>query len=398
MAENHDIVIIGGGIIGLATALALSEMPGRSVLVLEAEKRYAAHQSGHNSGVIHAGLNYPPGSLKARLCIEGREALYRFCTDHDIRHERCGKILIAVTDDEMSRLEGLRARGEQNGLDGIETLTAEQISEREPHATGLSGLFIPHTGIVDFAEVCRAFAGLIEQRGGQVRLDHRFLSARQDNSRITVKTSRDSLRCRLLINCAGLHSDRVAIKCGHRPGVRIIPFRGEYNVLVPSARHLVRHLIYPVPDPRFPFLGVHFTRTIGGEVEVGPNAVLSFARHGYHPRAFNVQDTIDMLRFRGFWRMARRNWRVGVKEMRRSRNLSLALPHMQRLIPELQADDLTRGRTGVRAMAVDRRGNLVDDFRIVRDNRIMHVLNAPSPAATASIAIGRYLAELVATM
>lgn len=395
MAENHDIVIIGGGIIGLATALALSETPGRSVLVLEAEKRHAAHQSGHNSGVIHAGLYYTPGSLKARLCRDGREALYRFCADHDIKHERCGKILIAVTNDELNRLDDLRSRGEQNGLDGIETLTAEQISEREPHATGLGGLFIPHTGIVDFAEVCRAFADLIEQGDGQVRLDHRFLSAHQDNTRITVETSRGTLRCKLLINCAGLQSDRVAIKCGYRPGVRIIPFRGEYNVLIPTARHLVRHLIYPVPDPRFPFLGVHFTRTIEGEIEVGPNAVLSFARHGYHPRAFNVRDTIDMLRFRGFWRMARRHWRVGMIERRRSRHPRLALPPMQRLIPELQADDLARGRVGVRAMAVDRRGNLVDDFRIVRDNRIVHVLNAPSPAATASIAIGRYLADLV---
>ena len=393
MTDTFDIAIIGGGIVGLATAMALSENQHRSIVVLEAEDDIATHQSGHNSGVIHSGLYYTPGSLKAQLCVTGREDLYQFCETHDIAHERCGKVIVATTDEEAARLEGLRARGEANGLAGLKILSPDEVREHEPHVTCRGGLLVPDTGIVDFAAVCRAFAEVLTSRGAVIRLSSPVSSASQDGTRITINTTSGSLRSKLLINCAGLQADRVARKCGYRPAVRIIPFRGEFDELVPEARHLVRNLIYPVPDPRVPFLGVHFTRMIHGGIEAGPNAVMSFNRHGYRRWSFSARDTLGTLIYPGFWKLAARHWRTALQEWHCSISRRASWERLRRLIPDLREDHVRRGRTGVRAMAVDHNGMLVDDFRIARDNRIIHVLNTPSPAATASIAIGRHIAR-----
>ena len=395
MPERFDIAIAGGGIIGVATALALTEMPGRTVVILEAEDRLAAHQSGHNSGVIHAGLYYKPGSLKARLCAEGREALYRFCAEHAIRHEKCGKVVVATTEGELARLDDLHQRGLANGLEGLRRLTPYELRQREPHATGLGALLVPQTGIVDFAEVTRAMAEVVDERGGVIRCSSPAIGARDVGDHIVVETRTGEIECRHLIACAGLQADRVARRCGVKTNVRIIPFRGEYVQLASGARSLVRHLIYPVPDPALPFLGVHFTRTIDGAVEIGPNALLSMARNGYRRGAFSARDAADMLRFRGFWRLGMRHWRTGRTERRRSRRPELMLEDLRRLVPEVMAEDMEPGRCGVRAMAVDPAGAMLDDFHIVKAGRMVHVLNAPSPAATASLAIGRHIAAMI---
>ncbi|MCZ6836947.1 MAG: L-2-hydroxyglutarate oxidase, partial [Planctomycetota bacterium] len=337
-----------------------------------------------------------PGSLKARLCVEGREALYRFCAEHEIKHEQCGKIVVATNDDEMNRLKTLRDRGERNGLRDINQLSRTELREREPHVEGVGGLFIRETGIVDFAKVAKAYAKLFHERGGKLRLGSPLRAAHRADDQVIVETNRKTYRCSTLITCAGLQADRVARLCGTKPLVRIIPFRGEYDELVPEAMHLVNNLIYPVPDPRFPFLGVHFTRMIDGAIEAGPSALLSWARHGYEGGSFSSRDVLDMLRFRGFWKMGHKNWRTALDELRRAKHPALRLALMQRLIPELQLNDFRPGRTGVRAMAVDPSGTMLDDFHILRDGPMLHVLSAPSPAATASLAIGKYIASLLA--
>jgi L-2-hydroxyglutarate oxidase len=389
---DFDIAIIGGGIVGTATALALTRASAGSLVVLEAEDHLAAHQTGHNSGVIHSGLYYKPGSLKARLCVEGREALYAFCAEQGIPHERCGKVVVATTAQDVAVLDGLEERGEANGLQGLRRLDASELREIEPHACGSGGLLVPDTGIVDFQAVTAAYARIVQQAGHSVRTGARVLGHRRDGGRQFLHTTAGDLSCRYLVNCAGLQSDRVARMCGVQPGVRIVPFRGEYYELAPARRHLVKNLIYPVPDPRFPFLGVHFTRMIHGGVEAGPNAVLAFKREGYSRLSLSLRDALSTAGYVGFWRMARRHWSMGLGEMYRSWCKWAFVRALRRLVPEVRSRDLLRGGAGVRAQAVEPDGSLVDDFRLVEAEGMLHVLNAPSPAATASIAIGAYIA------
>lgn len=396
MGHPYEAAIIGGGIVGLATAMALTERGCRSVVVLEAENYLAAHQTGHNSGVIHSGLYYKPGSAKARNCAEGREAMYRFCAEHGIAHDRCGKLVVATNEKELGPLAELERRGLANGLRGIKRIDAAGLKEHEPNVAGIAGLFVPDTGIVDYKAVCAAYARIVQEYGGEVRTQWKVVSCKRDGSDLVLGTTAGEVRAGCLINCSGLQCDRVARMCGVDPGVKIIPFRGEYYELAPSAHHLVRNLIYPVPDPNLPFLGVHFTRMIKGGIECGPNAVLAFRREGYRFSNFSLRDVLEMLFFRGFWKMARRFWRMGAEEMYRSLSQRTFWHSLQKLVPAVGFHDIVRAGAGVRAQAVDRDGKLVDDFRIVTADRMIHVLNAPSPAATASIAIGRSIADLAA--
>lgn len=393
-STRYDIAVIGGGIVGTATAMALAARPGLSLVVLEAEGRLAAHQTGNNSGVIHSGLYYKPGSLKARNCVEGREALYRFCAEHGIAHERCGKVVVATHERELRTLDELERRGRANGLQGLRRLSGEQIREREPHASGIAGLLVPDTGIVDYAAVTHAFADRVRAAGGAVETGARVRAVRRAGGELVLETARGEVRCRNLINCGGLQSDRIARRCGLEPRLQIVPFRGEYYDLLPERHHLVRNLIYPVPDPGFPFLGVHFTRRIHGGVEAGPNAVLAWKREGYRARDFSLVDAAQLLAYPGFWRMGLEHWRMGLAESWRSVSKRAFVRALQRLLPELRMADLRRGGAGVRAQALEPDGTLADDFRIVQAERMIHVLNAPSPAATASISIGRSIAAM----
>jgi L-2-hydroxyglutarate oxidase len=390
-----DVVVVGGGIVGLATARALLARP-LALAVLEAEDRVGAHQTGHNSGVIHSGLYYRPGSLKARTCVRGREALYRFCAEHGVPHERCGKLVVATHPRERPRLDELERRGRANGLAGLWRLSPEEIREREPHAAGIDGLLVPETGIVDFGAVATTLATLVRAAGGEVRTGVRLVCARADGAGLVLETTAGALRARHLVACAGLQADRVARRCGVDPGLAIVPFRGDYHALVPARTHLVRHLVYPVPDPAMPFLGVHFTRSIGGGVEAGPNAVLALRREGYGRWSFSAADTAALLAWAGFWRMARRHWRVALAEVLRSASRRVFVRALRRLVPELGLRDVRPAGSGVRAQAVDRQGVLVDDFRLVEAARMIHVLNAPSPAATAALAIGETIADMAA--
>lgn len=391
--HTTDVLIIGGGIVGLGTGLALA---GRvSVTVVEAEKQVALHQTGHNSGVIHSGLYYKPGSAKARNCAEGRELLYRFCEENDIPYDRCGKLVVATDASELPALEELERRGTANGLHGLQRLTGEQMREIEPHVRGVAGLRVPETGIVNYKAVAEVYARKIAESGGSVRTDAKFLGCKRESDAITAETTTGPIRAKLLVNCAGLYSDRVARRCGVEPGVRIVPFRGEYYELKPRAEHLCRHLIYPVPDARLPFLGVHFTRMIGGGVECGPNAVLAFRREGYRLREVSLRDLWEFATYPGFWKMAWRFRWVGLHEMYRSLSRRAFWHALRKLVPEVGSHDLTRAGAGVRAQAVAPDGKLLDDFFIRQAPRMIHVLNAPSPAATASIAIGRSIAEMV---
>lgn len=391
-----DLAIIGGGIVGLGTALALTERTTARLVVLEAEGALATHQTGHNSGVIHSGLYYKPGSLKATNCVEGRELLYRYCAENGIPHERCGKVVVATDESELPALAELERRGQANGLQDLRRLTLAELREHEPHVAGIAGLFVAETGIVDYRQVAESYAARVRDRGGEVRTDARFVGVRRSGIERVIETTAGEVSCRGLVNCAGLQSDRVARLCGVDPKLQIIPFRGEYYELVPERWGLVRNLIYPVPDPRFPFLGVHFTRMIHGGVEAGPNAVLAFRREGYTRSSFRPRDVFQMFGYRGFWRMARRYYDAGLGEMYRSFSKRAFLRALRRLIPELRAADIRPGGAGVRAQAVDPDGRTVDDFRIVEADRMVHVLNAPSPAATASLSIGRTIARLAA--
>lgn len=394
-----DVAVIGGGVVGTATAMALLERhPGLSVAVLEKEDHLAAHQTGHNSGVIHSGLYYKPGSLKARTCTSGREALYSFCAEHGIAHERCGKIVVATCDAEIPALDVLEQRGRENGLTGLERFDGRGLRHFEPHAAGVAGLFVPQTGIVDYAAVTGAYADVIRSRGGQVRTSCNVERVTRQQGGFVLGTAQGNLPCRFLINCAGLQSDRLARLCGIATDVHIIPFRGEYYLVAPTRRGLVKNLIYPVPDPAFPFLGVHFTRMIAGGLEAGPNAVLAFKREGYGRFSFSLRDTLEMFMFAGFRNLARRYWRVGMQEYRRSFSRKMFVRDLRRLVPELQGEDVRPGGAGVRAQAVDREGRLLDDFCLVDGDGMIHVLNAPSPAATASISIGRTIADHAAEL
>ncbi len=396
MSETScDIAIVGGGIIGLATALALSErVPRLRLAVLEKESRLAAHQSSHNSGVIHAGIYYTPGSYKACLCVEGVKLMLTFCDMYGIQYERCGKVIVATSPEELPRLAQLYKRGVANGVAGLERIGPERVREIEPHANALAAIYSPATGIVDFGKVSMTMASVLRGRGAAILTGARVRRIVSANGGVVLETASGTVCARALINCAGLYADRVARLMGVRTDVRIIPFRGEYYNLVPDRRHLVRGLIYPAPDPAFPFLGVHFTRTIHGGVEAGPNAVLAFAREGYTYMHIRLGEVAGMLAYPGFWRMAARYWRMGLYEVYRSLSRAAFVRALQRLVPEISPADVGPGGAGVRAQAVEKDGALVDDFRIVETPKAIHVLNAPSPAATASLAIGRHIADL----
>jgi L-2-hydroxyglutarate oxidase len=389
-----DVLVVGGGIVGLATALALAERHRDRLLLVEAEPVVATHQTGHNSGVIHSGLYYAPGSLKATLCTEGREDLYRFCAEHGIPHQRCGKVVVATDEGERARLDVLRQRGEANGLRGMRSLSRAELREIEPHTDGVAALHVAETGIVNYAAVSAAYERIVRSSDGRVETRTRLLNAVERDGTLVADTTTGSIRAKVLVNCAGLYSDRVARACGVEPDVRIVPFRGEYYDLAAGSRHLVRTLVYPVPDPGFPFLGVHFTRRIEGGVEAGPNAVLALKREGYHFWQVSPADVVDWVAYEGFWKMARAYWRTGAAEWARSLSKTQFVRALQKLVPEISSRDLAPGGAGIRAQAVDRDGRLVDDFRIIETDRAVHVLNAPSPAATASLAIGRRIAAM----
>lgn len=395
MSNRFDVAVIGGGIVGCATAKALAEeRPDLAIVVLEGEERLAAHQTGNNSGVIHSGLYYKPGSLKAENCVAGREALYRFCEEHDIPHERCGKVVVATNESQIPALEELERRGTANGLVGLKRLGPEELREREPHLAGVAGLLVPETGIVDFVKVTETYARKVTEAGGEIITGARVLGVTHGRDELVLDTEKGAVRCGFLVNCGGLQCDRIARVCGVDPGVRIVPFRGEYYKIVEPRTSLVRHLIYPVPDPRFPFLGVHFTRMIHGGIEAGPNAVLALMREGYAKGSFSLRDVMNFVTYGGFWRMASTYWKMGMGEFVRSFSKQAFVRALQVLIPEIGADDVYPGGAGIRAQALTPEGKLADDFRIVTAERMIHVLNAPSPAATASISIGRTIAAM----
>jgi L-2-hydroxyglutarate oxidase len=395
--SQRRIIIVGGGIIGLATALKLAgRFPAAQIIVLEKEDEVARHQSGNNSGVLHAGLYYKPGSLKARLAVSGIQEMVAFCKDNGIRHEICGKLVVAVDPSELPRLHNLHERGLQNGLQGLRLLDRPRMLEIEPHVAGIAAVHVPQEGIVDYVQVCHAMAKKIEAAGGRVATRAGVNKIQARNGGWLAQTPAGDWEADFLVNCAGLQCDRVAVLAGEKRDVRIIPFRGEYFKIRPESQHLVRHLIYPVPDPSFPFLGVHFTRLIEGGVEAGPNAVLACAREGYKKTDIDLFDLWDALSFPGLWHFMRRHLRMSWDEIKRSFSRRLFCQALQRLVPEIQMDDLARGGAGVRAQAMSPDGELVQDFCLVRRPRALHVLNAPSPGATASLAIGGEIARLVA--
>jgi L-2-hydroxyglutarate oxidase len=392
MSKTYDIAIIGGGIVGTAVGMSLQKDKNLSVILIEAENKFAPHQTGNNSGVIHSGLYYKPGSLKAKNCIEGRELMYRFCEENNVPYNRCGKIVIAVYDYEVSALHELEQRGRENGLKGIRKISKEEIKEYEPHADGILGLYVPETGIVDYSLVTEKYVEIFTGYGGKVLISTKFLNLVRKNDEMILETNQGEIKTRVLVNCAGLQSDRVAQKCGIKPNLQIIPFRGEYFNLVKEKEYLINNLIYPIPDPKFPFLGVHFTRMIKGGVEAGPNAVLSFKREGYKKFDFSFEDSIQMFSYVGFWKMAAQHYKMGIKEFYRSFNKNEFVSALQKLVPEIKDADIYPGGAGVRAQALESDGKLVDDFRIIEAENMVHVLNAPSPAATASISIGNTIA------
>jgi len=393
---RYDTVIIGGGIVGLATALNLLEKkPQIRLLLIEKESSVAAHQTGHNSGVIHSGLYYKPGSLKARNCIDGYHKLLDFCQKYGIEHEICGKIVVATTTGQVPLMQNLYDRGLQNGLTGLEILSPEQLRETEPHVAGVKGIKVPQTGIINYRQVAEKYADLIREKGGEIRLGEKVSSVSERQGVSNVVTDKGSYDTTLVINCAGLYSDKVAqFTEKEEIKVRIIPFRGEYYEIKPEKQYLVRHLIYPVPDPNFPFLGVHFTRMIGGGIEAGPNAVLAFKREGYRKTDFNFGELKDTLAWPGFRKVAARYWKTGMGEYYRSFSKSAFTTALQALIPELRKEDLVPGGAGVRAQACDYDGGLLDDFAILENPQAINVCNAPSPAATSSLAIGDTVSEL----
>lgn len=388
----YDYVIIGGGIIGLSTAMALTRhKAGASVLVLEKEPWLARHQTGHNSGVIHSGIYYKPQSFKARFCREGARAMVEFCQQQGIKHELCGKLILATEPWELPLIEDLYQRGLKNGIE-VTKITPGEARELEPHISCLAAIHVRSAGIVDFTRVSLAYAKLIKQNGGEIRLRTKAEGVRAKNGQIEIDTNTDPIRARFLINCGGLHSDRIARSARASLEARIVPFRGEYYKLRSDKRHLVKSLIYPVPNPDFPFLGVHFTRLIDDTVHAGPNAVLSFKREGYRKTDFALRDALESITYPGFWRLSARHWSEGLREMWRSLSKKAFTRSLQKLIPEVQEEDIIPTDAGVRAQALMKDGRLVDDFLIVRAENSIHVCNAPSPAATSSLLIGQYIA------
>ncbi len=395
---TYDIAIIGAGIVGLATARALLDAtPSLKIVVLEKEIDIGLHQTGHNSGVIHSGIYYKPGSFKARLCVEGVRLMTDFCDRHSIKYDRCGKVIVATSEEELPRLRTLHERGVANGVPGVAMIDAARVREIEPHVRAVAGIHSPNTAIVDYGEVTAALGQELVTKG--VTIEYNFpVSAitRVRGGGVALSTQQHTITARRIVNCAGLYSDVIARMAGAPTEVQIIPFRGEYYFLRPERETLVRGLIYPVPDPEFPFLGVHFTRTIHGEVEAGPNAVLAFAREGYRWTRVKPLELAGTLRYSGFWSMARKYWRVGAWEVHRSLSKKKFVESLQKLVPEIRAEDIVPGGAGVRAQAVKADGGLLDDFSIVTSEDAVHVVNAVSPAATASLAIGRHIATVAA--
>lgn len=394
--RSADLIVIGGGIVGLATAYQFTRrFPDRRAIVLEKEAQLAAHQTSHNSGVLHSGIYYKPGSLKALNCRAGKQEMEAFCAAEDIEFELCGKVIVATAPHELAVLEEIYQRGQANGVQ-CEMIDRKRLGELEPHAAGLQAIHVPETGIVSFRQVCERLAQRIRESGSEVVTRARVLHLDRRGSTIVVQTSAGEFSGGMVVNCAGLHSDRVTALGGQRPAARIVPFRGEYYELRPEARHLCRNLIYPVPDPKFPFLGVHFTRMIDGSVECGPNAVLAMAREGYRKSDFNLADFMDAATYPGFLKLAARHWRAGSGEMWRSLSKAAFVKALQRLVPEIRAEHLEPAPSGVRAQAVAPEGKMVDDFLIQEAGRIINVCNAPSPAATSSLSIGRTIVERLA--
>ena len=389
-----DVIIIGGGIVGLATAYKLLEQkPELKLRILEKEKSTGLHQSGHNSGVIHSGIYYKPGSMKAKNCRRGVEELLLFCDKFNVQYDLCGKVIVAVNLEEVNRLDALYKRGLENGISNVRIVDSQELKDLEPHATGIKAIHVPSTGIINYTSVVDELAKQIIKRGGEIKTKATVKGFVRKAGECIVNTQICDYPTELVINCAGLYSDKIAQLAGENSSISIIPFRGEYYVLKPESRHLVNSLIYPVPDPRLPFLGVHFTRRIDGSVEAGPNAVLATAREGYRRRDFNFQETWELLTNPGVWKIGRNYWKTGMGEYTRSLFKPLFVKALQYLVPAIQGSDLVTGGSGVRAQAMDETGKLLDDFCIVQSERFIHVLNAPSPAATASFAIGSTIAD-----
>jgi (S)-2-hydroxyglutarate dehydrogenase len=389
----YDSIVIGGGIVGLSTAMALLRSdPDLKIAVLEKENGWSHHQTGHNSGVIHSGIYYKPGSLKAQLCRVGARSMVEFCQEHGIAHDVCGKVIVATEPQELPFLENIYQRGLENGIE-VAKLTAQQVNEIEPHVNCLAGIRVFSTGIVDYKQVCQKYAESIELGGGDLYLNTKVEKIVNILNGHRIETNNGAFETRYLINCAGLHSDRIAKLDGIDPQTKIVPFRGEYYELVPEKRYLVKHLIYPVPNPNFPFLGVHFTRMMDGNIHAGPNAVISFKREGYKKTDFDLRDFVEVMTYPGFWRLAFKHADEGMQEMIRSFSKAAFVRSLQKLIPEVQAEDLVPSHAGVRAQALMNDGRLVDDFSIVNNQNSIHVCNAPSPAATSSLEIGKVIAE-----
>lgn len=391
-----DVAIIGGGIVGLATAYHLAQQyPNQRLLVLEKEGAVAFHQTGRNSGVLHSGIYYRPGSLKAENCREGRKALVAFCEREGVAYEVCGKVIVAVNEAERPRLHAIAERGRQNGI-ACERIGPERLREREPHAAGIEALYVPEAGIVDYVGVCRALARNLEARGHRLVFHAKVTAIQVRPDGLTLDTLAGEVTTRYVVNCAGLYADRVAKMSGQNPEVQVVPFRGAYYQLRPHARHLVRHLVYPVPDPAYPFLGVHFTRMIDGRIECGPSAIIAFAREGYTLGTVHLPELLEILGFPGFWQLSRRHWRKGLLEIRQALSKAFYLATLQRLIPAVRQDDLEPAPAGVRAQALYPDGTMVDDFLIRETDRVVNVCNAASPAATACLGVGRLVGERLA--
>lgn len=385
----YDFLVAGAGIVGLSTAYKLSKkFPDASILVLEKENRVAAHQTGHNSGVIHSGVYYQPGSYKAKNCVDGRHQLVDYCRENGVQHEICGKIIVASEEKDLPRLHNLFERGLQNEIEDISLIDEQEMKEIEPFVAGVQAIHVPCAGIVDFTDVCQSLHGKLKESGNTVIFDTPVKAVLQTNGCLTVQSEKESFKTKHFINCTGLHSDRVAKASGIKPEIKIVPFRGEYFELTPEAQHKVKGLIYPMPNPEFPFLGVHFTKMALGGVECGPNAVFAFKREGYKKTSFDLKDTIETFDFPGFWRLAGKHWQMGLDEIYRSFSKSGFLKNLQKLIPSITLADLKNSPSGVRAMALKPDGELVDDFYFETTDREIHVLNAPSPAATAGLSIG----------
>lgn len=392
----QDVIVIGGGIVGLATALKLvNKKPDIKLLLLEKESELSAHQTGNNSGVIHSGIYYKPGSMKALNCRNGYQQLIEFCDQENIKYELCGKVIVATEENQFEALETLFERGNLNGLKGIKKISKEELKEIEPHVNGIKGIQVPETGIIDYTEVSLKYAENIQKSGGVIQTSEKVINIKPQKDSVIVETTKGTYETKLLVNCAGLYSDKVAKMTGQEIDIKIIPFRGEYFKIKKDRHHLVKHLIYPVPDPSFPFLGVHFTRMIDGGIEAGPNAVLAFAREGYKKLHINIGELAETLMWPGFQKVASKYWVTGFGEMYRSFSKSAFTKALQKLIPEVQKSDLITGGAGIRAQACDRKGGLIDDFLIYENKYAVNVCNAPSPAATSSLAIGDTVSDLI---